>query len=214
MLIFKYIAAAVSRAGRLLAVLAVVITASAVTMLAAAFASGLDSGNAGTAGAGFSVFSHPPSGIARISNARGLNPPPGAILATVEAGNEVYAWQPSTDEVCVVDLEVAGLGGVACDLKSHAETHGVVLILRPAPASAVGPTLSMAAMVPDGVKSVVFSKRDGSTHQAAVTNNIVELADPNLASVRYTSLDGVNHEQAVPTQSPSATTPPGPGSSG
>jgi hypothetical protein len=40
-------------------------------------------------------------------------------------------------------------------------------------------------MVPNGVTSVAFTDRDGSTYVAAVTNNVVEREDLNIASVRF-----------------------------
>jgi hypothetical protein len=197
----KLIRLVASSSWRLLAVLAVIVAASAVTMLAVAFGAGSGSGGAGRPGLGFALFSHP-SSIAKPAAVGGITPPRGATLAAVAGENTVYAWRPSGAEVCVIDLETSGVGGGACDRTPQAEAHGVVLTLRPgAKEMAAGATLSMAVLVPNGVSSVNFTDRDGSVRTAAVDNNVAVLADADLASVRYTLPDGSEYAQAAPNAS-------------
>lgn len=196
------------RAGRLLLVLAVAVCASAGTMFAVAF-------GAGSSGAQhFAIFtgraSVAGSGTAAVG---GIAPPAGARLAVVAGSNSVFAWQPSNAEICVVDLEAAGIGGVACDRTPQAEAHGVVLALRPgATALAGGATLTTAVLVPDGVSTVTFVDRSGSIRTSAIENNVAVLADAQLASVRYSIPAGGEFVQPIPTSPAPASAAPTPGS--
>ncbi|MGP0100571.1 MAG: hypothetical protein ACLPUT_02985 [Solirubrobacteraceae bacterium] len=157
----------------------------------------------------FSILSHPRTGLAHIASASGLNPPPGAILGTVDGHSEIYAWQRSSEEVCVVDLQASGQGGIGCDKPSVAEAHGVTVALMPV----AGSTLSVATLVPNGVKSVVYSDHSGASRTATVSRNVVAVEDPSLASIHYTLPDGTTETVAVPSQA-GPSQPPTPSSSG
>jgi 1-aminocyclopropane-1-carboxylate deaminase/D-cysteine desulfhydrase-like pyridoxal-dependent ACC family enzyme len=173
---------------RVVAVIVVVAAASGSTALvAAALAS---SGHSGKR-IGLSIFSHPRKRLAHVSSAGRINPPPGAVLGTVREGIEVYAWQPSPGEVCVMNIKIGGQGGAACGLSSQVEEEGVVGIHYEGEGS--GAALRVAALLPNSVKSVVFTDRDGSSSTVDVTNNTVADEDPNLVSMSYVLPDGADH---------------------
>jgi len=48
----------------------------------------------------------------------------------------------------------------------------------------------VTALLPNGVTSVRFRDRDGSSSEVAVRNNVIEHEDANIASVSYTLPDG------------------------
>jgi hypothetical protein len=198
----KQTATLAARAWRLLALLTVVVGASATTLLAVALAAGTGSGG-DRPGSGFAILAHPRSATP-FAAVGGLAPPQGASLAAISDDNAVYAWQPSSVEVCVILLEKAGAGGVACAQTQQAEADGVLLTVRPAAGSVDGATVTTAVLVPDGVGSVSFADRDGTVHPAAVENNVAVLNDPNLKSVDYTLPDGSQYAQTVPPVSAGA----------
>jgi len=197
------------RAGRLLLVLTVAVCASVGTMFAVA----LGAGSSGVQH--FAIFTGRAAvaGSGTTAAVGGITPPAGARLAVVAGSNSVFAWQPSNAEICVVDLEAAGIGGAACERTPQAEAHGVVLALRPdATDLAGGATLTAAVLVPDGVSTVTFVDRSGSIHTAAVENNAAVLADAQLASVRYSTPTGGEFVQPIPTSPTPASAAPTPGS--
>jgi hypothetical protein len=197
---FKNIVSMSSFASRAVAVLVVVTSAVAGTLLATAALASNGNAHRSRGKTGISVFSHQPRGLARIATSGALNPPPGAILAAVVGHNEVYAWHHSSSEDCVMNLHVGGAGGAVCGQGSKVEEQGTVGIFQEgegATAPNSPATLRVVALVPNGVESVVFTDRDGSSQDVDVTNNVVELEDINIASVSYTLPSGASHTTNV-----------------
>ncbi|HXA54238.1 MAG TPA: hypothetical protein VNV37_05120, partial [Solirubrobacteraceae bacterium] len=178
---------------RAVAVLAVVAGAVAGTlMVTAALAS---SGHAGhvRGGTGIAIFSHHhhSSQFARIASASTLTPPPGAILASVTGSNEVYVLHRNGGEDCVMVLH--GSGGGACAPASTAEAEGAVGIFEQgegATAPGSPATLQVATLVPNGVGSVVFTDRNGTSRAVTVTNNVAVEEGMGISSVSYTLPNG------------------------
>jgi hypothetical protein len=134
------------------------------------------------------VFSRPPAHIARIARAGSLNPPPGSILASVIGRNQVFALHTSGGEDCVINLHVGAGGGSVCSPAKRAEEQGAVGIFQEgegATAAGSPPTLRVAVLVPDGVMSIHFTRRDGSSYDVPVTSNVAESEGLAIASVSY-----------------------------
>lgn len=137
---------------------------------------------------GIAVFSHHPQGLARIARVGSLTPPAGAILAAVVGRTEVYVSHNAKGGDCVVELTVGAGGGSVCGRSTVVEEEGLVGVgVEGEGATAPGSprTLRVSAMVPNGVTSVKFTDRDGSSYPVPVTNNVVEREDLNVASVSY-----------------------------
>ncbi len=52
--------------------------------------------------------------------------------------------------------------------------------------------------MPNGVSSVTLTDNDGTTHQLKVANNVAEIHDGNVSSVRYTLPDGTTRTEKIP----------------
>lgn len=147
----------------------------------------------------FSLLSRP---IARASASGPDALPPGAIHAVTVGRHEIFALQRSGPEVpgarnvgpevCVLDREGALAGGMACSPAANAEEEGVELL-----SIETGTSLTDALLVPDGVNSVVFTDRDGSSRTVAVADNVAVVEDPNLASLHYTLPSGATKSTDV-----------------
>jgi hypothetical protein len=149
---------------------------------------------------GIAVFSHHPKGLARIASADALKPPAGAILAAVVGKTEVYVSQKPSNEDCLEHFKVGAAAGGGCGPAAQVEEQGSVGIFQEgegATAPSSPATLGVSALVPNGVTSLTFTDRDGSSYQVAVTNNVVEHEDVNIASVSYTLPDGVTRTTNV-----------------
>jgi hypothetical protein len=170
------------------AVLAIAALAMAGTLLTTALtASGHVTHHRLNRKPGFAVLSHPLK-HARIASAGGVQAPPSADLGGVIGGHAIYAWQREAGKICLVDIDNVGGSGGACSATASAEEKGVNLINLPVG----GNTLSVVLLLPNGVKTVTFTDRDGSTRVENVTNNVAEDEDDNLASVSYTTPSGAN----------------------
>lgn len=164
---------------------------------------------------GIAVFSHHPKGLARIASAGSLKPPPGAILADVVGRTEVYVLHNSNGADCVMHLTVGAAGGSICSQPAQIEKEGAVGIFQEGPgATAPGSpaTLRVTVLVPNGVRNVTFTDRDGSSYKVPVTNNVVEHEDINAASVAFTLPGGetaTTNVAAVVDHTPRQPGPPG-----
>lgn len=140
------------------------------------------------------VFSHPLTRT-RIASASGVRGPLGAALAAVSSQKEVYAWQPTPAQettpmrtadhgssTCMVKVLNNGLESILCGPTTEVEERGLIGINLPAK---LAPSLSVTALLPNGVTSVAVTDNDGSVHAVSVSNNAVILEDPNLASISY-----------------------------
>jgi hypothetical protein len=136
---------------------------------------------------GFAVLTHPLK-HAHIASATGVQAPPSADLGGVIGGHAIYAWQREVGKICLVDIDNVGGSGGACSTTTGAEEKGVDLINLPVG----GNTLSVVLLLPNGVKTVTFTNRDGSIRVETVTNNVAEDEGDNLASVSYTMPSGAN----------------------
>lgn len=165
---------------------------------------------------GISVFSHRPKALARIATSGSLNPPPGAILASVSGHNEIYAWHHAAGEDCVMNLHVHGAGGAVCGEAAKVEAVGTVGVFEEgegATAPNSPATLRVAALVPNGVNSVTFTDRSGTSYAVAVTNNVVESEDINISSVSYKLPNGETHATDVASVVDRGAHQPGPAGS-
>ena len=163
------------------------------------------------------VFSHPQRHVARIAGAGSLNPPPGAILASVVGRNEVFVLHQSPGEDCVMNLHVGAGGGSVCAAAAHVEEEGAVGIFEEAQGATApgsGATLRVAVLVPNGVGTIQFTRRDGSSYQVPVSNNVAESEGVAIASVSY-GLPGGGHRttNVAATVDRSPRQPGAPGSS-
>lgn len=57
--------------------------------------------------------------------------------------------------------------------------------------------LRVTALLPNGVSSVQFTDRDGSSYSVPVTNNVVVHEDIDIAGVSYALSDGVTETTNV-----------------
>lgn len=118
--------------------------------------------------------------------------PEGAILADVSEAdgvpNEIYAWQRSSQEDCVVDVEAAREMTIACSPSSVAESEGISFVANAGESGGFS-GVNVVAMVPDGVHAIQVTDRDGSTHRVGVKNNVVDYAASNVTELRYTMPD-------------------------
>lgn len=147
----------------------------------------------------FSLLSRP---VARATASGPDALPPGAIYAATVGRHEIFALQRSGPgvpgapnvgpEVCVLDREGALAGGMACSPAANAEEEGVELL-----SIETGTSLTDALLVPDGVNSVVFTDRDGSSRTIPVADNVAVVEDPNLASLHYTLPGGATKSTDV-----------------
>jgi hypothetical protein len=162
---------------------------------------------------GIAVFSHPPKGRARIAKAGSLTPPTGAILANVVGRTAVYVSHNATGGDCVIELTIGAGGGSVCARATTVEEEGMVGVgVEGEGATAPGSprTLRVTAMVPNGVTSVKFTDRDGSSVVVPVTNNVVEREDLNAASVSYALPGGGSHTTNVAAMVDHIPSQPGP----
>jgi hypothetical protein len=146
------------------------------------------------------VFSHHPKGLARIASAGAPRPPASAILAAVVGKTEVYVSKSAGGEDCLEHFTVSAAAGGGCAPATQVEEQGSVGIFQEgegATAAGSPATLRVTALVPNGVPSVKFTDRDGSSYQVAVTDNVIEHEDINTASVSYTLPDGVTRTTNV-----------------
>lgn len=142
----------------------------------------------------FAVLAHP---AARASATGTDAPPPGAVYAASIGRHEIFALQRSGPaapgapdqgaEVCLIDREGSDGGGMACSPDAKAEQEGVELL-----SIETGASLTDAVLVPNGVRSVEFTDRGGSTRTVQVHNNVAVVEDPNLASLHYTVPGGAD----------------------
>lgn len=189
----------------LFSVLAVAVTAAlAMSLLAGAFASGRHIPKVH-----FSIFSHPKTIRAHRAATSSVEPPSGAILAGVAqsngAQNEIYAWHQTSQEDCLVIVEGGAAVTTACGRLSEAAENGVEVATKPAHGD---PTITI--LLPDGVKSAIFTDSDGS-HLVDVVNNVAEYSAPGLVSASYTMPNGT--AKVTPVALPHAPAPdstPGP----
>ncbi|MFZ1926848.1 MAG: hypothetical protein WAU42_11975 [Solirubrobacteraceae bacterium] len=98
-------------------------------------------------------------------------------------GIEIYGWQRASGETCVLNIKIDGGGGASCGNASEVEREGIVGIHQEG--EGAGATLRVVALVPNGVKNVDFTDRNGASHLVSVIKNVVALEDANLASVNY-----------------------------
>lgn len=134
------------------------------------------------------VFTHRPK-LARIAEVGSLKPSAGAILAAVVGHTDVYVNHDSAGRDCIEHLTAGGAGGGGCASAAKVEEEGSVGVFQEGPgARAPGSpaTLSVNALLPNGVRSIKFTDRDGSSYDVPVTNNVVDHEDSNAASVSYT----------------------------
>jgi len=141
--------------------------------------------------------------------------PAGSVLAAVFGETEVFALHNSGNEDCVIHLTAGAGGGSICGAAAKVEAEGEVAVGGgPGPVSGGIGSVRVSALVPDGVSSLTFTDRDGTKYVIAVTNNVVEHEDANLASVSYALPSGAiktTNVAAVVDQLP--TQPGAPGSS-
>jgi hypothetical protein len=203
-------------ATRSVALLAVGVIASVATAVAAAAVASSSGGSQSTAGpspaTAFSVLSEPA--------AAGTGVPAGAVRAATTERDEIYVWAAAatgqsvlgstssgSGEICLMNKGADGASGSSCSPESMAIKHGIVDVhrtLEPTPE----PT-TVVVLVPNGVRSVTFTNRNGSTNVVTVANNVAVVEDDNLASapataVSYTLPDGTVEALPMPAGEPTA----------
>lgn len=143
---------------------------------------------------GLAVFTHPPKGIAHIASASIMAP--GAKLATVVGNTEVYVDHPTSGPAsgldCVTHI-TNNSGAGACGSPSEVETEGMVTV------SDFGGVERITALLPNEVKSVKITDRDGSTHEIETKNNVIEQEDDNALTLTYDLAGGRTHTTEVPS---------------
>jgi hypothetical protein len=164
------------------------------------------------------VFAQSRATSAKAASA-GPGAPAGAVLGLVAGSARLYAWQPTASEessemrtadggssLCLVEV-LAKVESIVCGAKSEIEERGIIGINLP---SITAPNLGATALVPNGVTSVEITDSNGKAYSANVVNNLVAVADPDLASVSYTLPDGQTNAASVQeAEAGSATSAPG-----
>jgi hypothetical protein len=172
-----------SRRGAL-ALLSVVLLASVGMLVATALASNASPRKSRRTD--ISILTRKPRQTARKAAADSVVPPPEAILANVVDGTEVYAFRNASGEDCV--LRVSNGGGSVCDSAAVVEAQGEIGISghgEGATAPGSPATLQVTALVPNGIKQIKITDRDGASYTVPVVNNVAEREDINIASVSY-----------------------------
>ncbi len=128
--------------------------------------------------------------------------PPGAVYAASIGQQEIYALQRSGPqapgapeegaEVCLIDRAASDGVSMACSPATKAEQEGVELL-----SIETGGSLTDAVLLPDGVRSVEFTDRNGSSRTVPVDNNVAVDEDPDLASLHYTVPDGTSKTTSI-----------------
>ena len=223
MSVFRKITSAGWFSRGLLAALTIGVLATAGTTLAVASHAARSShahsrkGHPANPKTAFAVLSH---GTARAAGAGSAMFPPGAVLAAVAGSRKVYVWelssgQPSgpsagsrpaaTTEVCVGWTAPSGGGSGDCGPASQLDARGSVAIGRvfDRTKGTLSPT-TVTVLVPNGVKTVTLTDRDGVSYEANVTNNVVVVEDENLApppatAVSYQLPNGATEAVPMPT---------------
>lgn len=177
-------------------------TGAAVAALSLTSANGparlSDAAQAAETSAAFSVLSQPP-----IGHTASIDIPPRAVLAAVQGNHRIYAWEGSSAEaaamegsqgktaplpgnkICVIDQEVGGGRGSTCGPSATVKAHGIVETTE---VFAPKPHTTVTVLVPNGVPSVTFVDRDGTSYEAKVTKNVVVVEDQNLAPQPSTAI--------------------------
>jgi hypothetical protein len=171
---------------RTLSVVAVAAIATAFGMVVAlgAYASGHHKHR-------LAVFSHPLTrrGHAKYADARNL--PAGSVLAEMFGTAEVYVSEdPGT--TCLMVIESTSEGG-SCGRTDELLKEGMITVHV-----AFGGQVRVGVLMPNGVSNVTLTDHDGASHQLKVANNVAEMYDAKVASVRYTLPDGSTRTERIP----------------
>jgi hypothetical protein len=149
----------------------------------------------------FAVFSrHSRARTAAVTGSATHIPANAALAGSSRADgqiNEIYAWERSQGEYCLLDVEAVTARSVVCGSRTAAEEHGLLL----AENSVEYLGTNVVVLVPNGVRDVTFTEDDGAAHTVAVTNNFAAYASSGgVSSVRFTMPDGVREETRVGLQ--------------
>jgi hypothetical protein len=137
------------------------------------------------------VFAHPLTRRGHAKYAETRNLPADAVLAEVFGAAEIYV----SDEggmLCIWDIETT-YEGTDCGRTSEIIKEGMITIRV-----AFGGQVTVGALMPNGVSSVTLTDNNGASHQLKVANNVAEIHDANVASVRYTLPDGTTRTEKIP----------------
>jgi hypothetical protein len=151
---------------------------------------------------GFSVFAHHLIRAHR-ADAGSASAPQGAVLANVVTTNgvtnELYAWHRTPQEVCLVDVEASLTSVTVCSPTASAESNGVSFAGKTENSSAT----NVAALVPNGVKTVRVTDSNGAILSVAVVNNVMDYASSNVTAFSFVMPSGavVSHS-AAPAAAP------------
>jgi hypothetical protein len=137
------------------------------------------------------VFSHPLKRRARAAYTGTRSLPPSAVLAEIFGTDEVYVSEDA-GMLCIWDIETT-YGGYSCGRTTEIIKEGMITIRVE-----FGGQVTVGALMPNGVSSVTLTDNDGATHQLKVANNVAEIHDGNVASVRYTLPDGTTRTEKIP----------------
>lgn len=140
---------------------------------------------------GLAVFSHPLTrrGHARYANARNL--PAGSVLAEMFGTAEVYVSE-NAGTTCLMVVESTSEGG-SCGRTDELLKEGMITVHV-----AFGGQVRVGVLMPNGVGNVTLTDRDGTSHQLKVANNVAEMYDAKVASVRYTLPGGSTRTERIP----------------
>jgi hypothetical protein len=139
--------------------------------------------------ANLTVFKHHRR-VARVDSAS--KAPAGAILAASTGKTDVYVARNANGDDCVYHFTAGAAGGGGCSPAAQVEGKGAVGIFQEgegATAPGSPATLRVTALVPNGVSSVEFTDKDGSSYSVPVTNNVAVHEDIDISKVSYTLSD-------------------------
>lgn len=147
------------------------------------------------------ILTHKGASLEHAADAGVVTPPQGAVRVAAVGTDQIYAWHSkSRNEDCILDLRVA-TGGVACEAAAKAEAHGVVGVFREGGGATSGSasTMRVIALVPNDVKEVRITDKDGASYTVGVSDNIAVSRDVNTTSLAYRLGNGKEQRTSVAT---------------
>jgi hypothetical protein len=138
-----------------------------------------------------SVLRHAPTSRSQAAYAGTRNLPADAVLAETYGSAEVYVSETRQQAICLTIIEGV-LEDNTCGRDYEVLQHGLVAIWTQAG------NVRVDILTPDGVRKVTLIDHDGAHHRVAVTNNVAEVYDSHVATVRYALPHGGWQVERIP----------------
>lgn len=138
-----------------------------------------------------SVLRRPPTPRSQAAYAGARKLPADAVRAEMLGSAEVYVSESQRQEICLTIIEGA-FEDNTCGRGFEVLQHGLVAIWTQAG------NVRVDILAPNGVRKVTLTDRDGAHRQVAVTNNVAEVYDAHVATVRYALPHGGWQVERIP----------------